>query len=449
MTNEENKDNRVLTDSPGGDGQPAVDGNGRDGRPVDEASLSISNALRTSFLALKLVLLALVVMYLGSGYFTLSPGHKAVVVQFGRIQGQGSAEGPVLSEGAHWSWPWPISQVLQENTEKTRVLPLDTFWFGVLDPRLKGLSIDDMLKRASPPEMLQPGIDGYLLTGEQEIIHLKCEVRYKIADLVKYVTNVNTAPRHVRRYDDPEPVAIPGEAYLVKTVADWACNQTVARMRTDEIVRGDDAPFRGAVKQLMQQRLDDLDSGIEVSDLVVEQRTVPLQVRSAYLAVVQAESRRSELIANARRDATQKLYEVAGATHEELSEAIRAYELARQLGNQDDAAAQEQKIMELLDKAGGLVASAIGSSRAESSRRVEQIKAETNRFLRWYPTYRQNPGLFRAQYWAQTRMAIFNSPEVEFIFLPPGDKEIRLNLGHNPNYLKNKEVRRYSEQVNQ
>ncbi len=73
------------------DGQPSPDGNGQPDQPVDEASASVAAALRTSFLALKIVLVALVVIYLGSGYFqSAARAIKSVVVQFGQIQGQGT-----------------------------------------------------------------------------------------------------------------------------------------------------------------------------------------------------------------------------------------------------------------------------------------------------------------------------------------------------------------------
>lgn len=443
MNNEEmNNQNEWPADSP-----LPPEGNDRNEPPLDEASLSISNALQTSFLALKFVLLGLVVIYLGSGYFTLQAGQKAVVVQFGQIQGTGSAEGPVLAEGAHWSWPWPVSEKIVEDTEKTRTLSLDSFWF-FLDPQLRGLTIDQILAKASPPEKLHPGIDGYLLTGEQEIVHLKCEVRYKIDDMVKYVTNVNDDPREVSRPMEP-PLIIPGHIYLLQTIAEWAASQTVAQMPTDEVVRGDDGLLRGQMKMLMQRRLDELDSGLGIIDVLINWRSVPLQVRPGYLAVVQAENKKAEAIANARRDATQKLNEAAGPTHEQLGIAMREYETARTLGNSEQADVRMREIMQLLERAGGRVAHAVESAKAEASRRNQQIQAEVNRFRKAYPQYIRNPAVFMAQYWADTKQQILASPMVERIYLPRGSKEIRLNLGHNPNFSKQLEIDRYNEQAGQ
>lgn len=451
MTNEETNAQPVIEGLPATDGQVPPDGDGQPERPVDEAGVAVAAALRTCFLALKFVMIALVVIYLGSGYFTLQAGQKAVVVQFGKIQGLGTTAGPVLSEGAHWSWPWPISEVKRENTEQTRTLGLDSFWFYV-PPRFRGMSLNQMIEqmengKAKPPEMMSPAIDGYLLNGEQEIVHIKCAIRYKIDDLVKYVTNVNTDLRPVMRPLESEPVYMKGEEFLIRTAAEWACTQTVADMSTDEVIRGDDARFRGQVKKLMQQRLDTLNSGIGIIEIVLDERTVPLQIRPQYLAVVQAENKKAETIANARRDATQKLYETAGPTQEELTKVIGEYEMARTLSRPQQAQADLDKIMTLLDQAGGKVANTIMTARAESSRRKEQIQAEIDRFRKTYPQYVKNPAVFMAQYWADIKQQILTSPDVERIYLPAGSKEIRLYLGHNQDFLKQSQIRKYTEQA--
>ncbi len=103
--------------------------------------------------------------------------------------------------------------------------------------------------------------------------------------------------------------------------------------------------------------------------------------------------------------------------------------------------------MQLLDQAGGQVAVTIVGARADSSRRKQQIQAEIDRFRKTYPQYKKNPAVFMAQYWADTKQQILASPDVERIFLPYGSKEIRLNLGHNPAFLKQSQIRKYAQQV--
>jgi regulator of protease activity HflC (stomatin/prohibitin superfamily) len=411
---------------------PGSPGNGSagDGYEMDAATRSVSNALRTSFLALKFVLLGLVVVYLGSGYFSVPPGSKAVVVQLGRIQGLDSPAGAVLQPGPHWMWPWPISDKIIRDMEKSDTLTLTSFWFYV-DPRLKGMTIDEILQKAAPPETMTPGLDGYLLTAEQEIVHLQLVIKYRVEDLVAYVTHVADEQR------------------LVRAAADWACTQTIARMRTDTVVRGEDDTLKGDIKRLMQRKLEEqVGPALSVVDIIVDQRTVPLQVRPQYLAVVQAENEKLKVVSSARTQATQVLNVMAGSAHEQLKQTIQGYELARAKGETAVADEQMRQILALVDTVGGTVASTIGQAMADRSRLELSVRAEAQRFRHLYSEYKANPSIFVAQLWAEIKADIMNSPELEVIYLPFASKEIRMTLDHNPRFLKAREARKYSEQVN-
>jgi modulator of FtsH protease HflK len=410
---------------------PGMRGNGPDGAgyEMDAATRSVSNALRTSFLALKLVLFGLVVVYLCSGFFSVPPGSRAVVVQLGKIQGLGTPAGADLGPGLHWMWPWPISGKIIKDMEKPNSLALTSFWF-YLDPRLAGLTIDEILKKAAPPETMTPGVDGYLLTGEQEIVHLQLVIKYRINDLVDYVTHVAD------------------ERKLVQTAAEWACTQTIGRMRTDTVVRGEDDTLKSDLRRLMQNRLDkEVGSALSIVDIVVDQRTVPLQVRPQYLAVVQAENEKLKVVSAARTKATQVLNEMAGPANEQLKQTIQAYGLARAKGETAAADEQMRQILALIDTVGGKVASTIGQAMADRSRQDLSVRAEVQRFRHLYGEYQANPGIFISQIWAEAKADIMDSPELEVIYLPFAGKEIRMTLDHNPQFLKAREARKYSEQV--
>lgn len=425
MTKQDDRNSELLQ-------TPQVDGNGSAGNgeqpDLDAATLSVSRALRTSFLALKIVLFGLIALYLGSGgYFTLPPGSKAVVVRFGQIQGRDSQAGPILAPGPHWMWPWPVSEKIEQDTEKSRTQNV-AFWFFIPE-QYRGRKMED-LTRFAPP-VLTPGEDGYLLSGEQEIVHLQCAVKYKVDDLVAYATHVTD------------------EHALIQTIGEWACARVVAGMRTDAVVRGEDDTFKEGVKRLMQGRLDEVSSGLSVIDIVINQREVPLQVRDAYLQVVQTETEKLKVVSAARTTATQVLNRVAGGSHEPLKQAIQAYELARATSEAAQADTQMKQILALIDKAGGEIANTIGDAMAERSRLDLSVRAEVRRFQDLYSKYEANPSIFIMQLWADARAEILSSPELEVIYLPYGGKELRMTLDHNPQFLKAREARKYAQQVNQ
>ncbi len=69
--------------------------------PVDAGSQALSEALRSSFAIVKFVMLLLVLVFLGSGFFTVGPQERALVLRFGRPVGTG--EKALLGPGLHWS----------------------------------------------------------------------------------------------------------------------------------------------------------------------------------------------------------------------------------------------------------------------------------------------------------------------------------------------------------
>src|SRR6185436_3045248 len=75
----------------------------------DAGSQALSEAFRSSFFIVKMVMGALVVIFLCSGFFMVSPDHRAVILRFGKLRGEGRAA--LLGPGLHWAFPAPIDEV--------------------------------------------------------------------------------------------------------------------------------------------------------------------------------------------------------------------------------------------------------------------------------------------------------------------------------------------------
>src|SRR5438874_13427674 len=79
---------------------------------VDDAgSQALSEALRSSFAIVKVLMIALVVVFFSSGFFTVGPQEKAVILHFGKPGGVG--EKALLGPGPHWAFPSPIDEVVR------------------------------------------------------------------------------------------------------------------------------------------------------------------------------------------------------------------------------------------------------------------------------------------------------------------------------------------------
>ncbi len=57
--------------------------------PIDAGSQALSEALRSSFGIVKFVMLILVCLFLGSGFFTVGPQERAIIIRMGKPVGTG------------------------------------------------------------------------------------------------------------------------------------------------------------------------------------------------------------------------------------------------------------------------------------------------------------------------------------------------------------------------
>src|SRR6266496_3554567 len=74
--------------------------------PVDAGSQALSEALRSSFAVVKFLMVVLLFVFLLSGFFTVGPQERAIILRLGKPVGQG--EKALLGPGLHLSFPYPI-----------------------------------------------------------------------------------------------------------------------------------------------------------------------------------------------------------------------------------------------------------------------------------------------------------------------------------------------------
>src|SRR5918993_1880 len=74
-------------------------------------SRALSDALRSSFVIVKILMVALVILFFFSGIFTVPSGQRAIILRFGKPVGVGEQQ--LLGPGLHWSFPSPIDEVVR------------------------------------------------------------------------------------------------------------------------------------------------------------------------------------------------------------------------------------------------------------------------------------------------------------------------------------------------
>ena len=96
--------------------------------PDDASSQALSDALKSSFAIIKVLMVGLVVVFLGSGFFTVGPQERAVVLRFGKPVGVG--EKALLGPGSHFALPYPIDEVVRIPITQVQTVKSSVGWYA-------------------------------------------------------------------------------------------------------------------------------------------------------------------------------------------------------------------------------------------------------------------------------------------------------------------------------
>ena len=345
--------------------------------PLDSGAQALAAALHSSFGIVKVVMAGLFVVFLLSGFFTVGPQEKAIILQFGKPKGEG--EKMLLGSGGHWSWPYPINEVIKIPITEVQEVRSRSQWF--LQTAVQEAKAE--LPYAGPT--LNPAIDGYMITADGNIIHAKATLRYHIEDPVRCVFDF--AGR-----GSQQTFGLSGISNAVLNILDNALVHAAASSRVDDVlldkIAFQDAVQRRVVKLVLEQKL-----GIAVDQCIVETRQ-PRQLDMAFQAVTDAGIRSGIAQTDARSYRDKKLNEAEG-----------------------NAAAR------------------INSARAESNDMVAKIKGDAAIFNNVLPSYRKNPELFVQRHLVETLSRAIASVDYKMYLPTSADGkpiELRLNLNREP-----------------
>jgi membrane protease subunit HflK len=250
--------------------------------PEDSGSLALAEALRSSFAIVKIVMLLMVVAFFSSGFFQVGPQEKAVILRFGRPVGEGQKA--LLTSGLHWSFPYPIDEVVKiPITEIQKVSSTIGWYFTTPEQELSG---EELPAGAS----LNPAVDGYVITADRNIIHTRATLYYHIDDPIRFVFDFESASN------------------TVQNALDNALLFTAAKFNVDDILTRDVAGFHDAVLQRVGDLSEQWQLGIVIDECEV-QSIPPRQLQPIFSQVTDARENRSKLLNDAHSYENQVLLE--------------------------------------------------------------------------------------------------------------------------------------------
>lgn len=416
---------------------------------LDRANKSALDALRIAYTIMTWIMVGLVVLFLLSGFQSVSESERAVRLRFGAIQDSN------LSAGFQFAFPPPIGELVKIEIGQQN-LRIDQAFYPRLDDRQRSQTVEELAQRGGF-RSYNPAEDGSLITADQNLAHAKWQVLYERATPNEWLTRID------RDYELEEE--------LIRLSVERAVVRAVAEVTVDDLVKqsaGSEGSVARRAEQYAQEALDRAESGIQIIRLDMMDPGPPINLYNDFAEVTSASTKASAARDLARQDARSELNRVAGGGADELIELIDRYERATDLGNEENqrvllsairrvmrGEAAEVPAMtedeEPLSIAAGVVSGEVTQliSDAETYRRRvrDRAQADLTRFRSKLEQYQSNRDVLVTREWTSALTEFLSKDTVQALIVPPGTDVFELLLNRDQTILREQEKARNRQEL--
>ncbi len=335
----------------------------------DSSTQALSDALKSSFVVVRVVMAGLIVLFFASGIFTVGPQEVAIKLLFGAPTGTGQEA--LLKPGLHWSFPYPINEIVKVPKDKVHEVTSTAGWYPVTK--------EQQLAGQEPPAgaTLNPASDGYTLTADGNIMHVRATLRFTISDPVAWEFNFTNATD------------------LVQNALNNALHHASSQFTVDKATRQDITGFKEKLMNRVQALVAAHGLGIEFDPRGCDVVAIPpRQVKAAFDAVLEAENDKRKTINTAEGDAN-----TTRTKAQAEADAIR------------------------------------NAGRADATRIVQTAQADANYFLARLPEFQRDPQLFRDRRLTETMAIVLANAQEKYFIVERADgtpRELRVLLNREP-----------------
>lgn len=230
-----------------------------------------------------IIIFVIAALWLASGFYTIQPGVHGVIQQFGKHKTTNTME------GLGYHLPWPIETVTKVNVNEIRRIPIG---FTEISARGTG-NVQDI-----PAESL-------MLTSDANIVDLDLVVQWDISSAENFLFEIENPAQNI------------------KQVAESAIREVVGQTQMFSIITKERGEVAARAKEIMTRTLEEYNSGVNITQVLIQAAEVHPDVQSAFQDVQsakqdaierqnKAQAYSKEVIPEARGQAKQLLQEAQG-----------------------------------------------------------------------------------------------------------------------------------------
>ena len=256
--------------------------NGNSGN--NQGSADIKLPMNTSKIIM-LIVAVLVLIWAGSGFYTINQNQRGVITRFGQVQPE------IIQPGLNWN-PSFIDKVYKVDTQ------------GTYNFNVQG----DIITTSDKGENL---------------VFVEMNVQYRISDPIKYLFNVTNVEDSLRQ------------------AADSALRTSIGSSNIDAIISDGRAVLENSTKEELNNVISHYDMGITIVDLNFQVARPPVEVQDAYADAIRAQNDSEREIKQAKADKVQLVQQAEGRSATILADA-NAYKVKVELEAIGDVARFEK-----------------------------------------------------------------------------------------------------------
>ena len=244
----------------------------------------------------------LVVLLFRTGCFTVDPTEQTLTFQFGKLLKKDNGESVYTSgkSQAFWVWPQPVGNTLSmASPTSLQKVTTDRFWFQESDSVVS--RPDEEVTDSTDPIML--GKDGYVLTGDSYMFHVKATLYYKIENAEHFYLSFYKLDES-GNFDQEDSLKLADK--IIKSHLDQAIAMESTRWNVDGAFYNKINLYRSNLLARIQNDIKGLNYGIKVDriDIKSEDRKPLKQMQATFSNVRKAEIQASDTKNKAKRKAT-------------------------------------------------------------------------------------------------------------------------------------------------
>ncbi|MDH5722246.1 MAG: FtsH protease activity modulator HflK [Alphaproteobacteria bacterium] len=243
--------------------------------------------------ALLLILLAVLALWLASGFYIINPGEHGVIQRFG------AWSRTIDQEGLGYHFPAPVEQMTKVEVTKQQSM---------------NIGLREAISSRMGTTQIRVNDESLMLTADRNIIELNMTIQWDIKSAEDYLFQI----------EDQEGT--------IKKVAESAIREVVGQTEMFPVITTGRAQIASKVKDIIQKNLDEYHSGVNVKQVLIDKAEVHPDVQQAFQDVQSAyqiaeetqnlaQAEREKIIPTARGNATQIRQEAEAYKQSKIAQA--------------------------------------------------------------------------------------------------------------------------------